>query len=266
MTIARVKPGDWAFGEKLTSAQINQLDTNVARALDKAGGDQLTGITTVGPGARVYLNAAGAAITASDGGFISSSVDGAIRTEWAGTFQLGGGATDWPTFTNTVGVAAKRSRTVMIPPVPLALNGWSLVNDGVLQGAKTNLEVLIPFAVHAGATLESVAFYVRPTGHAALPEHWPAIDVIRRAFDGPSTVVSLLGGWSEHPAETLVDWNDGLTHYSLHSCTANHTNLAPYQHTYLIKLRDEYGTDSVLGNAYLGLELVFRDIADMRFP
>lgn len=42
MTLPRVKPSDWAFGEILTSAQMNQLDTNVSNAVDGAGGGTYT--------------------------------------------------------------------------------------------------------------------------------------------------------------------------------------------------------------------------------
>lgn len=36
MSYTRVKPAGWAFGEKLTSAQANSLDTNLSTALDGA--------------------------------------------------------------------------------------------------------------------------------------------------------------------------------------------------------------------------------------
>jgi hypothetical protein len=38
MTIARVKPAGWTYGEKFTSAQANALDENFALALDGDGG------------------------------------------------------------------------------------------------------------------------------------------------------------------------------------------------------------------------------------
>lgn len=53
MTIPRVKPGDWSLGEKLTSAQQNELDTNVTYALDKRNGetDTLESVVSLtGPG------------------------------------------------------------------------------------------------------------------------------------------------------------------------------------------------------------------------
>ena len=38
MSISRVKPGTWSLGEKLSSAQANQLDINTTYALDRRSG------------------------------------------------------------------------------------------------------------------------------------------------------------------------------------------------------------------------------------
>jgi hypothetical protein len=38
MTITRVKPAGWAFGERLTSTQANALDVNITKAIDGEGG------------------------------------------------------------------------------------------------------------------------------------------------------------------------------------------------------------------------------------
>lgn len=40
MTIARVKPANWAIRERLFSAQLNELDTNIAKAVDGVGGGE----------------------------------------------------------------------------------------------------------------------------------------------------------------------------------------------------------------------------------
>ena len=49
MTISRVKPANWAVNEKLTSAQMNAVDTNSTYALDKRNGqtDTLSSAVTV---------------------------------------------------------------------------------------------------------------------------------------------------------------------------------------------------------------------------
>lgn len=68
MTIDRVKPSDWGVGEKLTSAQANQLDENAASALDRRSGetDDLESIVTcVGAGRIIpsFVNGADADTT-----------------------------------------------------------------------------------------------------------------------------------------------------------------------------------------------------------
>jgi hypothetical protein len=43
MSLSRVKPIGWTLGDKLTSAEANQIDINVSNAVDKVGGDTITG-------------------------------------------------------------------------------------------------------------------------------------------------------------------------------------------------------------------------------
>lgn len=53
MTISRVKPSNWSTNEKLTSAQMNAVDTNITYTLDKRAGqtDTLSSAITVAVGA-----------------------------------------------------------------------------------------------------------------------------------------------------------------------------------------------------------------------
>lgn len=48
MTFTRVKPLNWAFGELLTSSQMNSLDTDHANAVDGAGGGTYPFTTDIG--------------------------------------------------------------------------------------------------------------------------------------------------------------------------------------------------------------------------
>ena len=47
MTIQRVRPADWGIGEKLTSGQMNGVDTNTSYALDKRLGALIVSNTTI---------------------------------------------------------------------------------------------------------------------------------------------------------------------------------------------------------------------------
>jgi hypothetical protein len=76
MSISRVKP-NWGVGEKLTSAQQNQLDTNVTYALDKRSGetDTLESVVQLDTGGRIVKEQVlGADVDTTydvtDGGFI----------------------------------------------------------------------------------------------------------------------------------------------------------------------------------------------------
>lgn len=60
MSISRVKPANWGIGDKLTSAEQNQLDTNVTYAVDKRAGqtDTLGSVVTLSAAGRLIQAAA----------------------------------------------------------------------------------------------------------------------------------------------------------------------------------------------------------------
>lgn len=63
MTVPRVKPGNWASGEKLTSSQMNSVDTNITYVLDKRSGQTDTlqsEVVASGAGRIVDSHASGA--------------------------------------------------------------------------------------------------------------------------------------------------------------------------------------------------------------
>lgn len=57
MTIQRVRPADWGIGEKLTSGQMNGVDTNTSYALDKRLGetDTLESVVSCANGGRIIV-------------------------------------------------------------------------------------------------------------------------------------------------------------------------------------------------------------------
>lgn len=74
MSFTRVNSGGWSVGATLTSAQMNQLDTNVSNALDKsAAGDQISGVITFNSGGQLNANrAASIVVSASNAMQITS--------------------------------------------------------------------------------------------------------------------------------------------------------------------------------------------------
>src|SRR6478735_5664868 len=80
MAFTRVKPGDWAVGEKLLSSQMNQLDTDHAKAVDGAGGGTYplsAPIILQGPGGGTALQVTGdlEVTHAIQTGFLTASND-----------------------------------------------------------------------------------------------------------------------------------------------------------------------------------------------
>jgi hypothetical protein len=77
----RVKPGGWASGDTLTSAQQNQIDINISNSLDKTGqggGDVITGAVSFSGAGQLTANQAGA-IAGTTAYAISASAVGAVR-------------------------------------------------------------------------------------------------------------------------------------------------------------------------------------------
>jgi hypothetical protein len=89
MSFVKVGPaGGWAFGSKLTSAQMNQLDSDHANALDKSvAGDTLLGVVQMASTGAIQVNSAGAQIISSVlGGIESTTAKGIISTTSQGIF------------------------------------------------------------------------------------------------------------------------------------------------------------------------------------
>lgn len=85
MAISRVKPANWGIGEKLTSAQQNQLDTNVTYSLDKRAGqtDTLESVVTCSGAGRIIGTLATGAN--ADTTYLASGANSIIRVTSAVT-------------------------------------------------------------------------------------------------------------------------------------------------------------------------------------
>ena len=69
MSFSRANGSTWAVGDKVTSAQLNQLDADHALALDKsAAGDTLSGVVTIGSGGQILSAQAAGVKTTTSGG------------------------------------------------------------------------------------------------------------------------------------------------------------------------------------------------------
>jgi gp9/10-like protein len=78
MVFGRVKPNNWQINEKLTSSQMNQIDTNVSSSIDKtgetsAGGGGVTGEIDFKSGSELIFQSGSVVSTASGSGFTFQS-------------------------------------------------------------------------------------------------------------------------------------------------------------------------------------------------
>src|SRR5580693_2223262 len=109
--------GPFAFGSKLSSAAMNQLDADHVNSLDKSvAGDSIFG--------RVVLDASGGLIWAVSAGQITARAAGAIETIHDGGITLGGSSADWITFTTPRTRSVAHSAATLVPSGGLG-SGWT---------------------------------------------------------------------------------------------------------------------------------------------
>lgn len=101
MTILRIKPSSWAVNEKLTSAQMNQVDTNATYALDRRDGysDTLSSTVTVANGGS-FTFGSGTSIATNSGA--SAIFSGSVAVSSSGTLTVSSGATTTLAGTNNI--------------------------------------------------------------------------------------------------------------------------------------------------------------------
>jgi hypothetical protein len=123
MTIGRVKPANWAVDEKLTSAQMNSLDINVAKAVDRSSpGDTVSGPLTMSTAGRIIPSVqigANTNTTYTVGSFNELRVTSAVTANRNYTLSATGAATNdviriWcePSFTFEIAVKDQASATI----------------------------------------------------------------------------------------------------------------------------------------------------------
>ncbi len=262
---ARANAFTWAPLMVPTAADFETLDANGAKAINGDDGGVWTPsspITIGGPGGGVGLILAGpshkvsgatAALITDDGGH--------IRSATVGGFQVGGGATDWPAFTDTAGAAAPRSRSVVIsageaflPELTSFLaKGTRVRSDGTGSSASFRIPV------HNGARLVSVSAMFKPGGgFSGVPTDWPTIEVYRVHYNGTATSL----GTATYPSEALGTWNSIVAKY-LAVATSSVVDIDTY--AYGFSIIDSAGGTGSTEVYWHTIRASFDSIADMRF-
>jgi hypothetical protein len=223
------------------------------------------GAETVASGGSITVVTGGAIdIT---GGTITTSSTGTIETGVAGSLILGGGASDWPTF------SAPRTRIIQYQPAALITtldppnyppSNWTIQQEGAylpcLVGVGTTVIQYIPFNPPNGSTINSLTMNIVVIhSHSAVPV-MPKINVVRSTHDARTNPASLnaVAGQSFTPTPgTGAAWQAGqaLQNWTF---TANQLNVVDTsQYNYYVTLIDENGANAWDGNEYPSFTITY---------
>jgi hypothetical protein len=263
-------PGGWGAGAELTHGQANQLGSQLALALDKSvAGDQLQGVVTMGAGAALLANTAGAKIVSSVAGGIQATAPGAAVTTANngfvsqavnGGFELAGGVGDNPNYNppRTIVRGRRLGPSMVIPSAWNSSTTYYLIGGGATGYVYCPLEGLID-----GALLSSVTFqFLVPGAHGGgAPANPPLFSVFRYPIStgGTNTEATLNSGdatlglpaFNTGSPPSGATWhNSGQIQPFVYTVNQNGiVNLE--QFAYAVAIQDENGANSAGGNNYL---------------
>lgn len=294
MTISRAKPPGWGVGDKLTSAEQNQVDLNTTYALDKRAGQTdtlasnvtVTGETTFNN--RVHINAtldvagdanfgAGTTVNANSLTAVSAAVSGAATV--SGTLQVSG------TLTGSLTLTTPRTVEKIIPARPSHVSTSGGVIAGTALGAGIVFGVMATNTVKIstgycetqavdatdrrvymldanahfpdGATLVSATLYYRPaSGHGALPANFPALSITRASNTAgvEEFLLSTSAGWAIDTAASVAAYEAPR---SLVFTPNQNATIDRDVYSYMIRLADEGGANAVANLKFYSVKLTF---------
>ena len=210
------------------------------------------------------------AITAQFGGAFVTGTNGYVQIQNAGSLILFA-AQDF------IQYATAHTRTVWDTLSPLNFaatnwqsNGWAS-NGGTAWRSK-DVTGSYPFIfkidhLHNGANLVSLTVCFVTSTHTAVPQFFPTISVFRQQLqvNSNNTVNVPNTGGSPTPVDFVHYNNSG----NPQSFTATFTGLNAIDtsnYVYYAVITDEFGTNSVVGNTYLGYSVSYGNILNDQFP
>lgn len=177
MTIPRVKPAGWGFGEQLTSAQCTELDEHIVRAVDGQDGGAFN------PTAPITIGGSGVTLNSPDnilGGTLT--VDGDIQLD--GVLEVGNGLGSI-TFEGTTGRPLLGSRLLYRTSwnaygVPA---DWSIsATDGVCATTSVSyLNMALDHLPHGSTLLEVNLRVAGVLSGATMPTTMPTLEIWKRS-------------------------------------------------------------------------------------
>jgi hypothetical protein len=201
-------------------------------------------------------------LTINATGSLQTSGGGFIKTGTAGAFVLGGGSSDWPTFS-----PAPRTitRCFDLATGGVAATGWTIDGDGLVGPAtSTTIYMPIPLVNWDGATLSQIDIWFVPASRAtgALPANAPAATFYSRVLTaGASPTTRSIVTSASYVPVSYADYTNGhLKKLTLSpGITMDHAATE-----YALVLTDENGSNNVAGNRYYQVVCTY-GVSDMRF-
>lgn len=183
MTIPRVKPAGWGFGEQLSSAQCTELDEHITRAVDGQDGGAFT------PTAPITIGGSGVTLTSTDNILSGTlTVDGDIQLD--AVLEVGDGLGS-VTFEGTTGRPLLGSRQLVrvqstLPsynPSEWATNGGVSCIASVTTVATMTHLLDLPH----GSQLNEVNITVQGVmSGATMPTSMPTLKIWKRPYNNPA--------------------------------------------------------------------------------
>ena len=249
-----------ASGGSITAVTGGAIDTATGGNINVASG----GAVNIATGAAIDVS--GGTVAVSSGSVLTSST-GTIETGVAGSLILGGGASDWPTF------STPRTRTIEYHPAALITaldppnyppSNWTIALESAslpcLVGVGTTVVQYIPFNPPNGSTINSLTMNIVVThSHSAVPV-MPKINVVRSQSDARTTPASLNSGAGQlfvPTPGTGAAWQAGAALQNW-TFTANQANVVDTsQYNYYLVLTDENGANAWGGNEYPSFTITY---------
>lgn len=298
MSFTKANPSGWSTGDKLLSAQMNQLDTDHANSVDKTtAGDTISGVVTVaGASSGITIAStstqglkcnAGAlidnfgTIQCENGGAVNflagstGSVLGTVSIGNGGQIAVAGGSTG--KFQCNNGPSDVKfpatTRQISTGMVPYTLGtGWTIPSSNIrLTGpATTATQVLALPSLHQGSIVSAVVVCIKVLGaHANVPAVLPTIDIRRKRLTAAieSDVSLLSGGPAAFPTPgSGAAWDNGNVPQVWTGTLNQFNTIDNTQYCYYAVLVDENGANSVAGNTYLGMIVTCGTITSLALP
>lgn len=246
MSFTRVKPAGYAFGEKLTSTEMNQLDIDHENSLDKTG-DTTTGDIEIGAGFKLEVSGVAAVIDLSGTGKLELSGTATIEQTGVGSeIKLYKPPTYLP-------VPTVKLWMPLLPRVLPA--GWSMGDTGSMNADANGDNVQFSLQhIPDGATLDYGVFQVAMSGpHGGVPGLQPRVEI--RRYD-PVNNLSVVIGTATMAAGSVGAYE--ATTQVTADCTASaYRTIDKGQYEYYAAIRAESGANAMAGSVWRGVQIWF---------